>query len=153
MAVKAGTHPGNYEFTNTPCQCTQYTLFIFKHTLTVQYIPKCPSAYARIFADNDFYGACEGGRQFVSVCCSRLPSLQLPPQTSNATSGHIAFQMSPHHMSVCVTKRKHMRNCVRLTERERESVQWNDNERETIYMQSLSFGKVSSALQIHKAPC
>lgn len=40
--------------------------------------------------------AAEGGRQFVSECCSRLLVQQLQLQTSNATPGHKDFQMSPH---------------------------------------------------------
>lgn len=40
--------------------------------------------------------AAEGGRQFVSECCSRLLVRQLRLQTSNTTPGHKAFQMSLH---------------------------------------------------------
>ncbi len=79
-------------------------------------------SYTDTSAVNYFYRAAEGGRQTVSVCCSRLLSPQLQLQTSDATPGHIAFQMSPHHMSVCVSKRKrqHEGDCVCESKRKRE---------------------------------
>lgn len=79
------------------------------------------STYIHTNADNCFCSAAEGGRQSVSVCCSHLLSPQLQLQTSNATWGHIAFQMSPRHMSVCVAKRKrqHERDCVHVWVRDR----------------------------------
>lgn len=76
------------------------------HTVCTVYIIQIYTFIHEKQADNCFCSTAEGGRQSVSVCCSRLLSPQLQLQPSNATSGHVAFQMSPRRMSVCAAKRK-----------------------------------------------